>query len=100
MSIPQSVLDAAEKVLLRDLLDSPTFQPWLVSALANGLNTAHLTGVQADDDDQFLQFKLNQMVRTIPYDLRRECFDTTARLIRERKEKRHTWTNGTQPVSG
>ncbi len=86
--IPETVLAAAEKILLRDLLDSPTFQAWMVSALANGLNTAHLTGAQADDDDQYLQFRLNQMVRAIPYETRREMFNTTARLIRERKEGR------------
>jgi len=84
--IPDAVLAAAEKILLRDLLDSPTFQPWIVSALANGLNLAHRTGAEPDEDDQFLQFKLNQMVRAIPYEQRRHCFDETARMIRERKE--------------
>lgn len=84
--IPPSVFDAAEKVLLRDLLDSPTFQPWIVSALSNGLNLAHRTGALADDDDQFLQFKLQQMMRAIPYEVRRQCFEETGRMIRERKE--------------
>jgi len=87
--IPENVLAGSEKILLRDLLDSPTFRPWIVSALCNGVNTAYDLGLSLDnEDDQFLQFKLKQMTRAIPYEARRECFDTTARLIRERKEAR------------
>jgi hypothetical protein len=88
-SIPENVLAGSEKILLRDLLDSPTFRPWIVSALCNGVNTAYDLGLSLDnEDDQFLQFKLKQMTRAIPHEARRECFDTTARLIRERKEGR------------
>ena len=87
--IPENVLAGSEKILLRDLLDSPTFRPWIVSALCNGVNTAYDLGLSLDnEDDQFLQFKLKQMTRAIPHEARRECFDTTARLIRERKEGR------------
>lgn len=88
VEIPENVLAAAENLQLRDLLESPTFQPWLVSAVSNALNAAPSVDGEANDDDQYLQFKLHQMLRAIPYETRRECFGTTARLIRERKAKR------------
>ena len=40
-----------KKVLLRDLLDSPTFRPWIVSSLSNGLNNP--ADILANEDDQF-----------------------------------------------
>ena len=84
-SIPDKVLNASEKIQLADLLSSPTFCHWIVSGLSNAVQSAHLTDVQADDDDQFLQFRINQMMTAIPYEVRRECFSETGRLIRERK---------------
>jgi hypothetical protein len=84
-SIPDKVLDASEKIQLADLLGSPTFRHWIVSGLSNAVQSAHLTDMQADDDDQFLQFRINQMINAIPYEVRRECFNETGRLIRERK---------------
>jgi len=89
-SIPENVLAGSEKILLRDLLDSPTFRPWIVSALCNGVNTAYDLGLSLDnEDDQFLQFKLKQMTRAIPYEARREFFAETSRLIQQRKEARN-----------
>ena len=90
-SLPDKVLDASEKILLRDLFESPTFGPWLVSAISNGLSTAELTGVPADDNDQYLQFRLHQILRAIPYETRRECFSLTGKLIRARKERREDY---------
>jgi len=87
-ALPDKVLDASEKILLRDLLESPTFGAWLISAISNGLSTAELTCVPADDNDQYLQFRLHQILRAIPYETRRECFDVTGRLIRARKQRK------------
>jgi len=84
-SIPDKVLTASEKIQLADLLGSVTFRHWIVSAMCNAVQSAPLTGLQADDDDQFLQFRINQMINAIPYETRRECFNETGRLIRERK---------------
>ena len=85
ISIPDKVLDASEKIQLSDLLGSPTFRHWIVSGLSNAVQSAHLTDLVADDDDQFLQFRINQMVNAIPYEVRRKCYYETGRLIRERK---------------
>ena len=83
--IPDNVLSAAENIQLRDLLQSPTFRPWIVSGINNAVRSAFMTEDEANEDDQFLHFKLNQMMRAIPFDIRRECFDETARLVRERR---------------
>lgn len=84
--IPDKVLEASEKVLLSDLLSSPTFCHWIVSGLSNAVRSAHLTDMEADENDQFLQFRINQMINAIPFEVRRECFGETGRMIRERKE--------------
>ena len=83
--IPEKVLDASEKVLLSDLLGSPTFCHWIVSGLSNAVKSAHMTDMEADEDDQFLQFRINHMINAIPFEVRRECFGETGRMIRERK---------------
>jgi hypothetical protein len=83
--IPENVLKAAEQIQLRDLLDSPTFQPWIVSALSNSTHNGNEPGNLTDEDDQFLQFRVRQMMRAIPYEIRRDCFAETGRIIRERK---------------
>jgi hypothetical protein len=83
--IPDNVLNAAENIQLRDLLQSPTFRPWIVSGINNAVRSAFMTEDEADEDDQYLQFKLNQMMRAIPFDIRREYFGETARMVRERR---------------
>ena len=84
--IPEKVLKAAENITLRDLLESPSLGCWQLSALNNGVRSAHLVEALQDDNDQYLQFRVNQMIMATPYNIRRECFDETARLYRERKE--------------
>lgn len=83
--IPDKVLDASEKILLSDLLSSPTFCHWIVSGLSNAVRSTHLSTAEANEDDQYLQFRINQMIQAIPFEVRRECFGETGRLIRERK---------------
>ena len=101
VQIPEQVLKGAENINLRDLLESPTLAPWLISSLSNGLNVAYNLGsAVSNEDDQFLQFKLNQMLRAVPYPTRQECFRETARMIRERKESRLATSTGRQPTFG
>ena len=85
--IPENVLDAAVNITLQDLLKSPIVGPWIVSSLNNAVRTAPMRDVKTNDDDQFLQFKISQMMQAIPYETRRFCFDETGRLLRERKFK-------------
>ena len=41
ITIPEPVLSAAERLSLKDLLDSPAFNIYLVSAIGNSLQTFH-----------------------------------------------------------
>lgn len=101
VQIPEEVLKGAENIQLRDLLESPALAPWLISSLSNGLNVAYNLGSSvSNEDDQFLQFKLNQMLRAIPYPTRQQCFHATARMIRERKEARLNSSAVRQPTPG
>jgi hypothetical protein len=86
--IPDSVLDSAARLSLKDLLDSPAFQSFLVSAIGNGLQNSHKFADVTDERDEFLMFRLDQIFKSIPYETRRACFDEVARLYRERREER------------
>ena len=88
IQIPDNVLANAERLSLRDLLDSPAFQSFLVSAIGNGLQNSHKFADVTDERDEFLMFRLDQIFKSIPYDTRRACFDEVARMYRERREER------------
>lgn len=88
IKIPDSVLTSAERLSLKDLLDSPSFQCFLVSALGNGIQNFHKFSEVSDERDEFLMFRLDQLFKSIPYDTRRACFDEVGRLYRERREQR------------
>lgn len=88
IKIPDSVLTSAERLSLKDLLDSPSFQCFLVSALGNSIQNFHKFSDVTDERDEFLMFRLDQLFKSIPYDTRRACFDEVGRLYRERREER------------
>jgi hypothetical protein len=88
IKIPDNVLANAERLSLRDLLDSLAFQSFLVSAIGNGLQNSHKFADVTDERDEFLMFRLDQIFRSIPYETRRACFDEVARMYRERREER------------
>lgn len=89
ISIPDAVLEKADRVTLKDLLKSPTFQCFVVSAVGNGVRNAHSFSEVTDETDEFLQFRMHQLMGAIPYETRRACFDEVGRIFRERKEDRY-----------
>ena len=89
ISIPEGALSSADRLTLKDLLDSPSFQCFVVSALGNGIQHAHKFSEVMDEKDEFLQFRLHQLMNSIPYETRRACFDEVGRIFRERKEERY-----------
>ena len=89
ITIPESVLEKADRVTLKDLLKSPTFQCFVVSAVGNGVRNAHLFTEVIDEADEFLQFRMHQLMGAIPYETRRACFDEVGRIFRERKDERY-----------
>jgi len=88
IKVPDSVLTSAERLSLKDLLDSPSFQCFLISAIGNGIQNFHKFADVTDERDEFLMFRIDQIFKGIPYDTRRACFDEVARLYRERREER------------
>jgi len=88
ITIPDSVLSAAERLSLKDLLDSPAFQVHLVSAISNSLQSFHKFDDVNDERDEFLMFRLQKLYKSIPHDTRRACFDEVVQQSRERWEER------------
>ena len=84
----EPVLTAASRLTLKDLLDSPSFQCFLVSAVGNGLQSFSKYSDVTDERDEFLMFRLDQIFRNIPWEDRKLCFDEVARIYRERREER------------
>ena len=91
ITIPEPVLSAAERLSLKDLLDSPAFNIYLVSAIGNSLQTFHKFAEVVDERDEFLMFRLDQILKSIPYETRRACFDEVGRLYREKREERQNF---------
>lgn len=91
ITIPDKILNAAERLTLKDLLDSPAFNIYLVSAIGNSLQTFHKFMEVTDERDEFLMFRLDQIFKGIPYDTRRACFDELGRLCREKREERQNF---------
>lgn len=84
--IPEKVLNASEKILLRDLLESPSLRPWIISGLSNAVNSSYENGeALLSEDEEFLHFRLRQMLRSIDYKTRKESFDYTRQMIYKRK---------------
>ena len=88
ITIPDKVLDSAARLSLKDLLDSPSFQSFLVSAMGNGIQNFHKFMDVTDERDEFLMFRLEQIFKSIPYETRRACFDEVGRLYREKRDER------------
>lgn len=89
INIPEKALSSAERLTVKDLLGSPSFQCFVISALGNGIQNAHKFMEVMDEKDEFLQFRMHQIMNAIPYETRRACFDEVGRIFRERKEERY-----------
>ena len=89
ITIPDSVLNAAERLTLKDLLDSPAFQAQLVSAMSNCLQSFHTLIEAVDERDEFLMFRLEKIYKSIPHETRKACFEEVGRMSRERRERQN-----------
>ena len=88
VSIPDSVLQAAERLTVKDLLECPAFQAFFVSAVGNSIQSFHEFADVMDERDEFVMFRLQKMFKSIPYDTRRILFDEVGRLYSARREER------------
>jgi hypothetical protein len=83
---PAEVLAAAEKITLKDLIDTPFSQAWVVSAISNAQHFAREWPMEGDDDK--LQFALFNLVRELPRRERQALFHQTTHLLRKNREER------------
>ena len=89
--IAPEVLEAAEKVSLRDLLDSPAYQSWLMSALSNGSRFRFQFKGADSDFDTWIQFQVDRVMSAIPSEQKQECFDITNLVIKNHKRERQNY---------
>ena len=85
------ILEAAENISLRDLLDSPAYQSWLMSALSNG-SRFRLQFKGADSQfDEYTQFLVDRVLSAIPSEQKQLCFNATNEIIRSNKRERMSY---------
>ena len=90
-SIAPEVLEAAEKISLRDLLDSPTYQSWLISALSNGSRFRFQFKGADSDFDTWIQFQVDRVMAAIPSEQKQECFEITNTIIKNHKREKMSY---------
>ena len=86
--LPDKLLSDLENITLADLLRSPSFCPFTVSALVNGVSITQDNLDINDKDEMFFKFTIDQVMKRIPEDDRRDYFHEVGRLIREHKAQR------------
>ena len=88
--LAEEILDGCGDITLRDLLESSTFRCWTMSAICNGINHSRYIEEEQSETDQFLQYKLYQLTRETPYEIRRALFAQTADLVKINRETRES----------
>ena len=98
---PDSILERANTITLKELLDSPISQCWIVSALTNASRHHIFHAAEMTPDDEVLGFKLTKLLEQIPHEERRELFNACASELTFRKEQTkqyHAQHQQQQPV--
>ena len=96
---PDSILERANGITLKELLDSPISQCWMISALTNASRTHIFHPDEITPEDEVLGFKLVKLLEQIPYEERRELFAACGTEVALRKEKTQKYhaQQGTKP---
>ena len=89
--IAPEVLEAAEKITLRDLIDSPAYQSWLMSALSNGSRFRFQFKDTDTDFDTWIQFQVDRVMAAIPSEQKQECFEITNTIIKNHKKEKMSY---------
>ena len=90
-SIAPEVLEAAEKISLRDLLDSPAYQSWLLSALSNGSRFRFQFKDTDTHFDTWIQFQVDSVMAAIPSEQKQECFEIANTIIKNHKKEKMSY---------
>ena len=85
------ILEAAEKISLREILESPAYQTWVISALSNG-SRFRLQFKGSDSHlDEYTQFRVDRVLSAIPSDQKQECFEAANEIIKNNKRERKNY---------
>ena len=80
---PKTLLEQAETITLSDLLDSPSFQPWVVSMMANSIKCSH--NFEMEEDDAVLEYRVEKVFKTIPWEERIHLFSLCSQMVKQRQ---------------
>ena len=80
---PKSLLEQAEKITLSELLDSPAFQPWVVSMMANSIKCSH--HFELEENDVMLEYRVEKVFKTIPWEERIHLFSLCSQMVKTRQ---------------
>ena len=83
---PAEVLAAAEKITLKDLIDTPFSQAWIISAISNAQHFAREWPIENKDNQ--LHFALFNLVRALPRRERQTLFQQTTHLLKKNRQER------------
>ena len=78
-------LERAKSITLADLLDSPFCQAWTMSCISNCV-VNYDKFPENGDADEFLHYKLNRILNTVPREEKMELFRQCHQMIAERKQ--------------
>ena len=95
---PADLLKRAEQITLKDLLDTPFSQAWIVSAISNAQHYATEYPVEKNDDR--LLFELFSLVRKLPRNERQTLFQQTTYLLKKNREERDREDRRSQNFKG
>ena len=84
---PDSILERANTITLKELLDSPISQCWIISALTNASRHHIFHPEDMTPQDEVLGFKLTKLLEQIPHEERRELFGACSAELTLRKER-------------
>ena len=89
---PDTTLSAASRLTLKELLECPVFGSYVVSSFGNALQSMHKFDFD-QEKDEFIIFKIQKIMNSIPYDVRKSCFEEVKQLNRERYEEKQDRKN-------
>ena len=88
---PAELLKSAEQITLKDLLDTPFTQAWIISAISNAQNYSGAYPVEGKD--AMLLGQVVSLVRKLPRNEREELFQQTSYLLQKNREERDRTVN-------
>ena len=89
-----SALKDAEDVTMRELLESPTFQAWMISALGNANRFRHQFEGSESHMDEYLQFRVQRVINQLTYEQKMSLYQATNEIIKANKAEQRSNANG------